>query len=145
MGIQRVPASFMLSWRARSIDPSSPLGGFDHVHHDIFVRVEHAKFSIRSVVVVEPDFALLEYDVYVWFDNQKLVTILAVIGDGISFLHLCHRYDIRVRAIAVPHCTVFLSVPTWFTSLVPALQWILRVLSEGRCSLAACCCRKCWW
>jgi hypothetical protein len=82
-------------------------------------------------VVVEANFDLLEYDVYVRFNNQKLVTILFFIGDGILFLHLRERYHIPDRAIAVQHCTVIFKRPNLVHLFSPCVAVDLESLVRG--------------
>jgi hypothetical protein len=83
-------------------------------------------------VVVKATVNLFEDNVFVGFDNVKLVVVFAVVSDWEFFLDSGEGEYVGDGAIAVPDCPYFIRVPTWFTSLVPAWQCILRVVYDGR-------------
>jgi hypothetical protein len=57
-------------------------------------------------VIVDPTLAFLKDDVIVRLNHHKLISILAVVGDWKSFLHLQQGDDIRDGTLVIPHCAV---------------------------------------
>jgi hypothetical protein len=72
------------------------------------IGVQHKEGSVSGVVVVETTFNLFKNDVFVRFDNVKLIVVFAVVSYRKFLLNLGECYYVGDCAITVPHFPIVL-------------------------------------